>query len=75
MSIDLPPEHQGSLCLLCDVFGQAEVAALYDADIGPLCHPCFPHAIQAGKELRWASAKTPQRVVINSDWDNHDEFD
>ena len=66
MSIDLPPEHHGSLCLLCDVFGQAELAALYDADIGPLCHPCFPHAIQAGKELRWAALvplppKTPTR--------------
>ena len=66
MSIDLPPEHQGSLCLLCDVFGQAELAALYDADIGPLCHPCFPHAIQAGKELRLAALvplppKTPTR--------------
>ena len=66
MSIDLPPEHHGSLCLLCDVFGQAELAALYDADIGPVCHPCFSHATQAGKELRWAALvplppKTPTR--------------
>jgi hypothetical protein len=66
VSIDLPPEHQGSLCLLCDVFGEAEAAQLYDRDIGPVCHPFFSHALRATTELRWASLvplppKTPTR--------------
>ena len=55
MSIDLPPEHQGSLCLLCGDEGSHQVAHLLYRDLGPLCHDCFAEALKATTELRWAS--------------------
>lgn len=66
MSIDLPPEHQGSLCLLCGDEGSHQVAHLLDRDLGPLCHDCFAEALKATTELRWAALvplppKTPTR--------------
>jgi hypothetical protein len=54
--IDLEPEHDGCLCLLCDITSHAQVAQLYDRDLGPLCHDCFAHALRATVELRWATA-------------------
>jgi hypothetical protein len=66
VSIDLPPEHQGSLCLLCGDEGSHQVAHLLDRDLGPLCHDCFAEALKATTELRWAALvplppKTPTR--------------
>lgn len=58
--IDLEPEHEGCLCLLCDTTGKAQVAHLYDRDLGPLCHDCFTHALRATVELRWSVATQPQ---------------
>jgi hypothetical protein len=66
VSIDLPPEHHGSLCLLCGDEGSHQVAHLLDRDLGPLCHDCFAEALKATTELRWAALvplppKTPTR--------------
>lgn len=55
MSIDLPPDQEGSLCNLCGDQGQHQVAHLLDRDLGPLCHDCFAVALKATTELRWAS--------------------
>jgi hypothetical protein len=57
--IDLEPEHEGCLCLLCDITGQAKVANLLDRDLGPLCYDCFSHALRATVELRWSCATQP----------------
>jgi hypothetical protein len=53
--IDLEPKHDGCLCLICDTTGHAQVAQLYDRDLGPLCHDCFAHALRATVELRWST--------------------
>jgi len=53
--IDLQPEHDGCLCLLCEKTGETQVAQLLDRDLGPLCHDCFAHALRATVELRWST--------------------
>jgi hypothetical protein len=54
--IDLEPEHEGCLCLLCDTTGEARVAQLFDRELGPVCADCFAHALRATVFLRWALA-------------------
>lgn len=49
--IDLPPESQGSDCVLCDVWGASRPAKLYHHDVGPCCHECFAHALQADSQV------------------------
>jgi len=51
--IDLPPDLEGSLCIIHEAMGEKVTARLVDREGAGVCYQCFAERLNLEVKLRW----------------------